>query len=120
MGDRTSCVVFGRRPVGRAILVLMLASAGVGMLTGEILCVLAVVGSLPAMVAVSVKPDSASSVVASQYAARLLLILVCIGAPLLAALGVAVYLGSRVYYRKRFGLRYPELTGAAEIAPPSL
>lgn len=120
VGDRTSCVVFGRRVAGIAVLVFMLASAAAGVLADEILCSLAVIGSLPAVVAVGVEKGSTTSVVASQYAARLLLVLVCIKAPLLGVLSILAYFGSRVYYKKRFGLRYPELTGAAEIASPSL
>ncbi len=118
VGDRTSCVVFGRRLVGTMILAFMAASAVLGVLTGEILCALAVIGSLPAMIAVSVEPSSPNSVLASQYAARLLLVLVCVRAPLLAALCVLAYCGSRLYYGRRFGLRYPDLTGAKEIGPP--
>jgi 4-hydroxybenzoate polyprenyltransferase len=119
VGDRTSCVVFGSRAMANAVLMLMLGSAVVGVLTGEVVCALAVVGSLPAVVAVSVEQRPANSVVASQYAARLLLVLVCVKAPLLAAFSVLTYVGSRAYYRKRFGLRYPDLTGAAEPVPPS-
>jgi 4-hydroxybenzoate polyprenyltransferase len=117
--DRTSCVVFGRQVVGVAILVFMCASVAAGILADEILCSLAVIGSLPAIVAVGVERSGTTSVVASQYAARLLLILVCVQAPLLGILSASAYLASRVYYRKRFGLRYPQLTGAAEIVPPS-
>jgi 4-hydroxybenzoate polyprenyltransferase len=120
VGDRTSCVVFGPAAVGRAALVLMLASVAVGILEGEVLCTLAVVGSLPAMVAVAVEPGSMNSVVASQLAARLLLVLVCIKAPLLGILGVLAYLGSRAYYGRRFGLRYPHIEGARRIVPRSL
>jgi 4-hydroxybenzoate polyprenyltransferase len=116
-GDRTSCVVFGRRAVGTMILAFMVSSAVLGVLTGEMLCTLAVFGSLPAIIAVGVEPTSSGSVVASQYAARLLLVLVCFRAPLLALLCVAAYAGSRLYYRKRFGLRYPNLSGAVEIGP---
>jgi hypothetical protein len=112
-------VVFGERSVGTMILVFMGASAVVGYLTGEMLCVLAVLGSLPAMVAVKVEPGPSNSVLASQYSARLLLLLVCVKAPLLAALSIAAYLASRRYYRRRFGLRYPDLTGATEIGPPA-
>jgi 4-hydroxybenzoate polyprenyltransferase len=111
-GDRTSCVAFGRRPVGMMVFVFMLASAAAGVLTDEMLCTLAVVGSLPAMVAVSMGGNTSDSVVASQYAARLLLLLVCIRAPLLGLLALAAYFGSRYYYRRRFGLEYPEMTGA--------
>jgi 4-hydroxybenzoate polyprenyltransferase len=117
LGDRTSCVVLGRRTVGTLILVFMAASAVSGAVSGEILCALAVVGSLPAMIAVGLEPTPCNSVMASQYSARLLLLLVCVKAPLLAIMGLIAYFGSRVYYRKRFGLRYPDMTGAKSIAP---
>jgi len=115
LGDRTSCVVFGRRRVGSMTLTFMAASAVSGALTGETICTLAVIGSLPAVIVAGLEPTSANSVLASQYAARLLLVLVCIRAPLLALLSIAAYVGSRVYYRKRFGLRYPDLRGAKKI-----
>jgi 4-hydroxybenzoate polyprenyltransferase len=119
-GDRTSCVVFGPMVVGRAALVLFMAAAVAAILVGDVLCALAVAGSLPAMVAVSVTPGTSNSVTASQLAARLLLVLVCVEAPLLAILGVLVFLGSRAYYGRRFGVRYPDIGGAREIAPGSL
>jgi chlorophyll synthase len=120
VGDRTTCVMFGRAATGRAALALMVASASAAVLTGEVLCFLAVVGSLPGMVGVGIEPTPANSIVASQFGARLLMVLVSIGAPLLAVLGVLTYYGSRVYYRRRFGLRYPDLEGAGEIARTSL
>jgi 4-hydroxybenzoate polyprenyltransferase len=120
VGDRTSCVVWGAAKAGRAALVLIVISALAGVLSGETLCTLAVVGSLPAMLAVGIEASPANSIVASQFAARLLLVLVCIRAPLLAVLSVLVYFASRVYYRKRFRLRYPDIEGAGEVPRPSL
>jgi 4-hydroxybenzoate polyprenyltransferase len=118
-GDRTSCVVFGRSAVARWALILTAAAAAVGILTGEMLCVLAVAASLPALVAVSAEPDPASSVVASQLAARSLLVLVCVKAPVFAVITVAVYVASRAYYRRRFGVGYPRMEGAVETARTS-
>jgi hypothetical protein len=115
VGDRTSCVVLGSKSVGMIIPVFMGASAVVGVITGEDLCALAVIGSLPAVVAVGAEPSPTNSVLASQYAARMLLLLVCIKAPMLAILSILAYLGSRAYYGKRFGLRYPDLGGATKI-----
>jgi chlorophyll synthase len=115
VGDRTSCVVFGSRAVAKAALVLLVASGLAGILTDEILCTLAISASLPAFIAVAIEPDPATSVVASQIAARLLLILVCIKAPLLAILTVATFAASKAFFRKRFGLAYPEIRGARKI-----
>lgn len=117
LGDHTSCVVLGRVTAGRAAVLLTVVSAVVGVASGEMLCALAVLGGLPAVVAVGVEPDSSNSVMAGQLAARLLLALVSVRAPLLAVLTAVTYFGSRAYYKKRFGLRYPDLKGAAEIGP---
>jgi 4-hydroxybenzoate polyprenyltransferase len=112
VGDRTSCVVFGRQAVSRTALVLLVASAAVAVLVGDSLCALAAFGSIPAAVAVAVDPTSRNSVIGSQFAARLLFVLISVRSPMLALLGVVCYVGSRIYYGRRFGLKYPNLTGA--------
>jgi chlorophyll synthase len=111
-GDRTSCVVFGRRFAGLAGLALTGGAATAGLASGQVLVTLAVTSSLPGMVAVAVEPTSRNSVVASQFAARTLFVLLSIKVPLLALLGLLAVLASRVYYSRRFGLVYPRLTGA--------
>jgi 4-hydroxybenzoate polyprenyltransferase len=112
VGDRTSCVAFGKTAVSRAALVCVCGSGLAGVLADEVLCSLAIVASLPGFVAVAVDPTSRTSVIASQFAARFLLVLVCIKAPLLGVFTLAIYLVSRAYYRRRFGLVYPNITGA--------
>jgi 4-hydroxybenzoate polyprenyltransferase len=111
-GDRTTCVVFGKKAVGRAALMLLCLSAAAGLALGEVLCALAVLGSMAAFVAVAADPSPRNSVVASQYSARVLFIVVSVKAPVLAVLGVVTYVAAKVYYAKRFGLNYPNLTGA--------
>jgi 4-hydroxybenzoate polyprenyltransferase len=111
-GDSTSCVVFGAGPASVAALILLLVAAGVGSFVSEPLCVLAALGSIPVFVAVVAEPTAAQSVVASQFAARLLFVLVAVRAPQLAALGILAYLGSRSYYKRRFRLTYPDIRGA--------
>lgn len=111
-GDTTSCVAFGARSVSVGALVLLLVAAGVGSFVGEPLCALAALGSVPVFIAVAAEPTAAQSVVASQFAARLLFVLVAVRAPQLAGLGILAYLGSRSYYRRRFGLTYPDIRGA--------
>jgi hypothetical protein len=69
-------------------------------------------GAVPAFAAVAIEPTSANSVVASQLAARVLFVLVCVAAPILAGMGVVTYVLARIYYARRFGVGYPRLTGA--------
>jgi len=111
-GDRTTCVVFGRRPVALAALGLIAAAVVAGLVLDEVVVAIAALAAGPAFVAVAAEPSSANSVLASQLAARILFVLVAIMAPLLALVGVAAYVLSKVYYRKRFGIDYPRLTGA--------
>ena len=115
VGDRTSCVVFGRAAVSRAAVLLLLASTVVAGLVGDSLCALAAFGSMPAAIGVAVEPDPQNSVVSSQFAARLLFVLVSIRSPVLALLGVAVYVCSKLYYSKRLGLDYPNVAGARAL-----
>ena len=117
VGDRTSCVAFGSKVVARAALVCLSLAGVVGVLAGETLCVLAVAASLPGFIGVAVDPASRTSVVASQFAARFLLLLVCLKAPSLAILAVLTYVASRAYYGRRFGVAYPRVTGAGKIRP---
>jgi 4-hydroxybenzoate polyprenyltransferase len=111
-GDATTCVAFGRRVVGIAALLLMGGAFVAGILLDEIICAIAAIAALPAFAAVAADPTPTSSVVASQLAAWALFVLVAITAPLLAVLGAAAYVISKVYYAKRFGVDYPRLTGA--------
>jgi 4-hydroxybenzoate polyprenyltransferase len=112
VGDRTSCVAFGRKPVTKAALVLMFGAFSAGIITDELLCSLAALGSTPAFVALAVEPTPRSSVIASQFAARLLFGLVCIRAPILALIGLISFAGAKIYYNRRLGVDYPRLTGA--------
>jgi chlorophyll synthase len=111
-GDRTSCVVYGARAVSKMALLLLLAAGGLGAIAGEPISLMAAVGSVPVFIATSAEPTPERSVIASQFAARLLFLLVCARSPLLAGMGLLAYLGSKAYYRRRFGLDYPNIRGA--------
>jgi len=117
VGDRTSCVVFGKDAVGRVALALIGLAGLAGVLMGETLAVLAVAASLPAFIAVALDASPRTSVVASQFAARFLLLLVCIRAPVFAVLAILTYFASKSYYARRFGVSYPRVTGAAKTEP---
>jgi 4-hydroxybenzoate polyprenyltransferase len=112
-GDRTSCVAFGRKRVSLAALVLMSLAGLVAIMTDEPLCAVAALSSIPGLIAVAARPSGPNSVVASQIAARVLLILAGICAPILLAIAGITYLIAKVYYAKRFGVDYPKLGGAA-------
>jgi 4-hydroxybenzoate polyprenyltransferase len=111
-GDRTTCVALGPRATAVAALVLLAGAAISGIWLGETIVALAALAAVPAFVAVAAEPSPANSVLASQLAARVLFVLVAVLVPLLAVVGAAAYLVSKVYYLKRFGLDYPNLTGA--------
>jgi 4-hydroxybenzoate polyprenyltransferase len=112
VGDRTSCVRFGGRPVSLAGLILLLCSGFAGAALHDTLCATAVLISLPGFVVIAVDPTPRNSVVGSQFAARVLFVLVSLKAPLLAVLGLVAYGASRSYYSRRLGLEYPRLEGA--------
>jgi 4-hydroxybenzoate polyprenyltransferase len=114
VGDRTSCVVFGRKAVSRSAALILVLSAVSGAVLDEMPSWLASTGSLPAFIAVAANPTDRSSVLASQFAARLLFVLVASQAPALGVLGVAIYVASRLYYDRRFGFGYPCLAGVAK------
>ncbi|MFH1220715.1 MAG: UbiA family prenyltransferase [Candidatus Eisenbacteria bacterium] len=111
-GDSTTCVVFGKTAVSIVALALMCLAAAAGIISGEPILALAALGATPAFVAVAVRPTCSNSVLASQLAARILFLLVCVCAPILAVIGAIVYVASKIYYAKRFGVGYPRLTGA--------
>ncbi|MFZ1947792.1 MAG: UbiA family prenyltransferase [bacterium] len=113
--DRTTCVILGRRMASLAAVVLMSSAAGAGIVVDEPICAAAALGSIPGLVAVAVRPTPANSVLASQLAARILFVLVSVCAPVLAGIGAVTYATSRIYYAKRFGLKYPSMTGAAAL-----
>jgi 4-hydroxybenzoate polyprenyltransferase len=111
-GDRTSCVAFGPGAVSRAAVVLLAFSVTTALVLHEGLCYIAAAGSLPAFVAVAARPDHRHSVLCSQFAGRLFLVVVGIRAPVLLGLVLLTYVASRAYYGKRFGIKYPRLEGA--------
>jgi len=111
-GDVTTCVAFGARPVAVAAAALVAAAFVAGIVADEIICALAALAALPAFAGVAARPEPSGSVVASQLAARLLFVFICIPAPLLAIVGVAAFAASKIYYAKRFGVDYPRLDGA--------
>lgn len=119
VGDRTTCVVFGKKRVSLASLLLMSLAGAVAIVTDEPLCAVAALSSVPGLIAVAVRPTAGNSVVASQLAARILLILAGICAPILLAIAGVTYLVSKIYYAKRFGLDYPRLGGAVPRARAS-
>lgn len=112
-GDRTTCVVFGRRPVALAAALMLGAAAAIGFCVGEAPCAIAAALSLPAFIAVAVEPAPAASIVASQFSGRAFYIVVGLAVPPLLVLGGAVYGISKVYYARRFGLDYPRMEGAS-------
>ena len=114
VGDSTSCVVFGRRAVGRFAGLFLVLAAVSGAVLDEMPVWLATTGSLPAFVSVAVDPTDRGSVLASQFAARLIFVLVAIQAPVLGLLGIVVYVASRLYYSRRLGLTYPRLAGVSK------
>ena len=113
VGDRTTCVAFGKRRVSYAALALMSAAALVAVLVGEPIGAVASLSSIPGLIAVAVRPARSNSVVASQIGAWALLILAGVCAPILIGIAALTYLGSRVYYGKRFGIGYPRLGEAS-------
>lgn len=116
VGDRTTCVVLGKKRTGLAALVLMCVAGMVAIVADEPLCAVAALSSVPGLVAVAVRPVPGNSVVASQLAAIVLLILAGVCAPLLLGIAAVTYVISRLYYAARFGLDYPRIGGASPRA----
>jgi 4-hydroxybenzoate polyprenyltransferase len=112
VGDRTTCVAFGRRRVSYAALSLMSGAVLSAILVGEPIGAVAAISSIPGLIAVAVRPAASYSIVASQMAACVLVFLAGICAPILLGIAAVTYLVSRLYYRTRFGLVYPRLGGA--------
>jgi 4-hydroxybenzoate polyprenyltransferase len=119
-GDVTSCVYFGRRRVALTALILVSASAASAVALGDVLCTLGALGGLPAFIAVALLPTDRSSVLASQFTARLFFILVGVRTPVLLILGIVAYGLARFYYRRRLGLVYPRLEGAGKTGSQSV
>ncbi len=111
VGDRTTCVVFGRRAVSKLALIMLASSGLMAAVGGEVLLWLGAIGSMPGFVALAFEPTRRTSIVANRIAAGLLVILISIRIPLYGFLAICIYLVSRWYYRRRFGLDYPSLSG---------
>ncbi len=109
VGDRTTCVVFGKRRVAVSAFVSILGAAAIAFLNGDGLLWIGMVGSIPAFLGALLEPSKETSVIASQTTAWIFVFLVGLKIPVYLLIAFAILIVSRIYYRSRLDLIYPSL-----------
>ncbi len=117
LSTRTTGVVLGERATSVLAIVLLTAAAVVGAWARDSLGFFAPLLSLPLLVRAHGTLERSDRIAANQVAVAVFAVIVGIRLPYLIVLFALVYLGSRAYYRARFGLTYPE-TGPRAAARP--
>jgi 4-hydroxybenzoate polyprenyltransferase len=107
LGMRTTAVVLGTEGAGRAAMAAVVLAAVVGCLARDVVGIVGALASLPLLIRSHVTGARAHRIAAHQAAVAVFAVVVAVRSPLLLVLLVAVYVGSRAYYRSRFGLAYP-------------
>mgnify|MGYP001138511425 CR=1 FL=1 len=108
-GLRTTAVVLGRHRTSCIAVLLMALAALTGLVIRDPVASVGSLLSLPMLIRAHVTGSSRDRLAASQVSVGVFCLLVSIRAPFLLALVALVVLGSRLYYRRRFGMTYPEL-----------
>ncbi|MBI4529966.1 MAG: UbiA family prenyltransferase [Candidatus Latescibacteria bacterium] len=113
-GDRltetiTLTVRFGPHRAASASLLCLVMSIITGYITGDHLIVLAGAGSFPFFLFLLWKTTSVAAIRASKIAIALLSFLLAVSHPCYFTVMAVTFIGTRVYYKKRFGIVYPVL-----------
>ena len=109
-GKRTPAVVLGRSGALAVAPLLMLGAAWIALRSGhDILLYLALVGTLLALLALVVRSGRVV-LLAAKLPVLLLTLLAGYYYPIYLAFIVALIIGCRIYYRRRFDVVYPVLT----------
>jgi 4-hydroxybenzoate polyprenyltransferase len=108
LGVRTTGVVLGARAASGLAIALLAGAALVGGVARDVLGLFGPLLSLPLMVRAHATRGRADRVAANQVAVAVFAVIVGVRLPYLFLLFALVYAGSRLYYRARFGLTYPE------------
>ena len=105
---RTTGVVLGESATSGLAIVLVAAAAVVGGIARDALGFFAPLLSLPLLIRAHGTRERSDRIAANQVAVAVFAVIVGVRLPYLLVLFALVYLGSRFYYRARFGLTYPE------------
>jgi 4-hydroxybenzoate polyprenyltransferase len=106
-GLRTTAAVLGERGASVLTLVLVGAAAVAGAVVHDPLAFFGPLVSLPLLVRAHLTGERSHRVMADQFMVAAYVVVASFRAPYLLALLALVYLGSRAYYRARFGMAYP-------------
>lgn len=118
-GARTLAVALGASRARWLAVALMAAAAGAAWLAGARTALLLALGSIPAMIAASVRPSPRADHLAFQIGAALPAVAAAMLAPLFGVALVAAGVVSRIYFRARLGRGYPHVGAPSprEAAP---
>lgn len=105
---RTTGVVLGESRTSALAIVLVAGAAFVGGIARDALGLFAPLLSLPLLIRAHATRKRADRVAANQVAVAVFAVIVGVRLPYLLILFALVYVGSRLYYRARLGLTYPE------------
>jgi 4-hydroxybenzoate polyprenyltransferase len=105
---RTTGVVLGEAATSAVAIALVACAAIVGGIARDALGLFGPILSLPLLVRAHATRKRSDRIAANQVAVAVFTLIVGARLPYLIVLFALVYLGSRLYYARRFGLTYPE------------
>lgn len=109
-GKRTFGVVYGYGPASVLMAGLVAVAAVGAWLLDDHWMAAAAMLSLPAYVFLSIRRTERNAQIAVKWAVMALALVTGVRWPVLFALAIVTFLASRIYYRMRFGMRYPNIT----------
>ncbi|NNE09946.1 MAG: UbiA family prenyltransferase [Gemmatimonadetes bacterium] len=108
-GLRTTAVLLGDRNTSWFGLALLAGALGAGWTLGEPYPAVAAFGAIAFFLLSVIDPGVKGSTLSYQWGSLVFVILIIIRMPLFGALLVLLVLLTRLYYRFRFGMKYPKL-----------
>jgi 4-hydroxybenzoate polyprenyltransferase len=106
-GYRTTGALLGPSHTSALAILLLVAAAGAGVAFRDVLGLFGALLSLPLLLRAHRTRTRRDRIAANQVAVAVYALIAGIRVPLLLLLLALVYLGSRTYYRSRFGLSFP-------------
>ncbi|MBD3242892.1 MAG: hypothetical protein GF331_20030 [Chitinivibrionales bacterium] len=115
-GKRTTAVVLGPRRAHALATVLLLLSAGAAAAVGDLPAGVCAGLALPFYIVYAVRPTPLLMEATYKVGGTAAMLVVALFVPVFAAAGLLTLLATRIYFKVRFGVRYPSLASATTYA----
>ncbi len=115
-GKRTTAVAFGPRRAHGLATGLLISSAAAALATGDVPAGVCAGAALPFYIAYAIRPTPILMEATYKVGGAAAMLIAALYVPVFAAAGLCTLLATRLYFRMRFGIRYPALASATPYA----